>query len=228
MHVYHYAPYEVTAFRRLMGRYATREDELDEMLRAGRFVDLYAVVRQGIRAGIERYSIKNLEVLYGFTRDVALKDAGRNLRRFEYALALGVIDQLPAEIRDTVAGYNRDDCVSTLRLRDWLETVRAEAIAAGHEIARPALAPGEAGPELSDRQRRVEALREKLLAGLANDGVIDVPSTSRGGSARSSVRATSFAPSMPSPPDTTASASRSSASSSVFAGTLSCTNAVPG
>ena len=51
MHVYHYAPYEPTAFKRLMGRYATRERELDAMLRAGRFVDLYAVVRQGAARG---------------------------------------------------------------------------------------------------------------------------------------------------------------------------------
>ena len=45
-HVYHYAAYEPSALKRLMGRYATREDEIDRMLRAGKFVDLYAVVRQ--------------------------------------------------------------------------------------------------------------------------------------------------------------------------------------
>ena len=165
MHVFHYAPYEVTAFRRLMGRYATREDELDAMLRAGRFVDLYGVVRQGLRAGIERYSIKNLEVLYGFTRDVNLKDAGRNLRRFEYALAMNILDELPTEVRDTVVGYNRDDCVSTLRLRDWLESVRRDAIASGKEVSRPTLESGEPKPELKERQKRVEVLREQLLAG---------------------------------------------------------------
>ena len=37
MHVYHYAPYEPSAFKRLMGRYATREVEVDRMLRAGLF-----------------------------------------------------------------------------------------------------------------------------------------------------------------------------------------------
>ena len=45
------------------------------MLRGGRFVDLYALVRQSLRAGVERYSIKNLEPLYGFTRDIPLRDA---------------------------------------------------------------------------------------------------------------------------------------------------------
>jgi predicted RecB family nuclease len=80
MHVYHYAPYEPAAFKRLMGRYATRERELDEMLRAGRFIDLYAVVRQALRAGVERYSIKNLEPLYSFERVVSLTRANQGLR----------------------------------------------------------------------------------------------------------------------------------------------------
>ena len=40
MHVYHYAPYEPAAFKRLMGRYSTREGEIDSMLRAELFVDL--------------------------------------------------------------------------------------------------------------------------------------------------------------------------------------------
>lgn len=165
MHVYHYAPYEVTAFRRLMGRYATREDAVDAMLRAGRFVDLYGVVRQALRAGIERYSIKNLEILYGYVRNVDLADASRNLRRFEYALAIGALDRLPDEVKRTVARYNRDDCLSTLRLRDWLEGVRRDAIAAGHDIPRPTLATGEPSAQLSEKQARVEALRQQLLDG---------------------------------------------------------------
>ena len=61
LHIYHFAPYEPGAVKRLMGRYATREDEVDRMLRAGLFVDLYAVARQSLRAGVERYSIKDLE-----------------------------------------------------------------------------------------------------------------------------------------------------------------------
>lgn len=37
-----------------MGRYATRENEIDKMLRAGLFVDLYAIVRHAIRVSIEK------------------------------------------------------------------------------------------------------------------------------------------------------------------------------
>ena len=70
MHVYHYAPYEPAAFRRLMGRHATREAEIDRMLRAELFVDLHAVVKHSLRASVEKYSIKDLEPFYGFARAV--------------------------------------------------------------------------------------------------------------------------------------------------------------
>ncbi len=49
LHIYHFAPYEPAALKRLMGRYASREEEIDHMLRAKLFVDLYAVVRRAIR-----------------------------------------------------------------------------------------------------------------------------------------------------------------------------------
>ena len=51
-----------------MGRFATHEDEVDDLFRLGVFVDFYRVVRQGIRAGVESYSIKRLEQLVGYER----------------------------------------------------------------------------------------------------------------------------------------------------------------
>ena len=69
LHIYHFAPYEPAALKRLMGRYASREEEIDFLLRSKRFVDLYGVVRNALRASVESYSIKKLEPLYGFARD---------------------------------------------------------------------------------------------------------------------------------------------------------------
>ena len=91
LHVYHYNHYEPTsvdhltelhgtrqeAVGRLMGRFATREDEVDDLFRLGVFVDLYRVVRQGIQAGVESYSIKRLEPLCGYSRQVDLREATR-------------------------------------------------------------------------------------------------------------------------------------------------------
>jgi len=76
LHAHHYAAYEKTALARLAQRHATREDEVDRLLKGRVLVDLYRVVRQGIRASVESYSIKRLEPLYGLHREVNLKDAG--------------------------------------------------------------------------------------------------------------------------------------------------------
>lgn len=166
-HVYHYAPYEPSAFKRLSCRYATREQDVDNLLRSDRFVDLYHVVRQALRAGVERYSIKNMEPFYGFTRMVPLLDASRALRAMEQALELGRRDMVTTDLRDTVQGYNADDCVSTLRLRDWLESKRNELLAAGFDVPRPGAEENDASEKVTERALRVAALRARLLAGIS-------------------------------------------------------------
>jgi uncharacterized protein len=153
LHVYHYNHYEPTsidhltelhetrqeAVGRLMGRFATHEDEVDDLFRLGVFVDLYRVVRQGIRAGVESYSIKRLEPLCGYVRQVDLREATRNLIAFETALEDTAAAGAGAEQR-IVAGYNEDDCRATLALRDWLEERRKELAARlGQDLPRPAV-----------------------------------------------------------------------------------------
>lgn len=80
------------------------------MLRAGLFVDLYAVVRHAIRASIESYSIKKLEPLYAFERTVGLPDASAVLAKVQASLELGDFDGIGKEEQSAVTGYNRDDC----------------------------------------------------------------------------------------------------------------------
>ncbi len=167
MHVYHYAPYEPAALKRLMGRYATRAREVDELLRAGAFVDLYQVTRQAVRAGVESYSIKKLERFFGYERRVDLPDVSLPKRRMEVLLQTGQGHEAPGEIREIVRGYNEDDCVSTWRLRQWLEQRRDEWIAAGVEVARPQPREGEPGEELTERQEKLEDLRRRLIEGLS-------------------------------------------------------------
>jgi uncharacterized protein len=164
MHVYHYAPYEPAAFKRLMGRHATREAEVDRMLRAGLFVDLYAIVKHSVRASVETYSIKDLEPFYGFTRHVALGDARTNLRVVERALELGAVAAIPGSVRAAVEGYNRDDCLSAMHLRDWLEQLRASIEVGGTLVPRPERQDGTAPEKIDDRARRVQALMSVLTA----------------------------------------------------------------
>jgi len=73
LHVYHYGAYEPTALKQLMGVYATREDAVDDLLRGEVFVDLHAVVRQGLRAGVSGYSLKEVEALPAFQRHADVK-----------------------------------------------------------------------------------------------------------------------------------------------------------
>lgn len=173
MHVYHYAAYEKTALARLAQRHATREEEVDRLLTGRVLVDLFRVVRQGIRASVESYSIKRLEPLYELEREVELRSAGSSIVAFEAWLEGGE-DEFGAvgeAILATIAGYNRDDVVSNWRLRDWLEARRTDLEKElGHAIPRPPVHPeAEAPGPLTDNQRRVADLVAALTAGVPDE-----------------------------------------------------------
>ncbi len=162
MHVYHFAPYEPSALKRLMGRYATREEEIDQMLRAGLLVDLHRVVRESIRASVESYSLKELEQFHGFDRNVTLPDANQALAQIQAYLEFDDVEGLSEESKNAVQGYNQDDCLSTLSLREWLENVRNGLIDNGTQIERPAAKESDPSEAISAWQERVNALVEHL------------------------------------------------------------------
>lgn len=164
MHVYHYGGYESGAIKRLMQRYATREDEVDRILRAGVLVDLYTVVRQGIRASVDSYSLKRVEHLFGFDRDGRVTEAGFSVVTYETWLR----DADPVHLAD-LAAYNRDDCLATLGLHDWLEARRAEALALGWDLQRPEPEAGEPPETLATEQARTAERVAALRQGVPND-----------------------------------------------------------
>ncbi|HEX9608114.1 MAG TPA: TM0106 family RecB-like putative nuclease [Gemmatimonadaceae bacterium] len=168
MHVFHYASYEPTSMKRLMGRYGTRADELDDLLRAEVFVDLYGIVRKALRAGIDSYSIKKLEPFYGLAREIDLRKVTRHLRAVEYAIAMKESECLTAEIREAVRSYNRDDCISALELRDWLERLRLETEEKrGEPVPRPPSPLAKLEERVVDeRLARIRAVSDALTAHL--------------------------------------------------------------
>ncbi len=178
LHVYHYAAYERTALARLAQRHATREHEVDRLLRGGVLVDLYRVVRQGIRAGVESYSIKRLEPLYGLRREVELRSASSSIVDFEAWLEGGASEEgaVGEAILAEIAGYNRDDVLSNWRLRDWLEARRQDlGRRLGGDVPRPPASPEAAAARpLTERQARVAALVQRLTAGLADRELSDL------------------------------------------------------
>lgn len=137
MHIYHYAPYEPSAMKRLATKHAVCEDELDDLLRGEKFVDLYSVTRQAIRASVESYSIKKLEPFYNYERIEVLDEANKALRELERLIELDLIEDVTDSHRKVVATYNKDDCLSTLALHQWLECLRAELVETGVELPRP-------------------------------------------------------------------------------------------
>jgi predicted RecB family nuclease len=123
MHIFHFGSYEPSAIKRLVLRYATKELEVDRLLRGEVFVDLHKIFREAILAGVEQYSLKDLEQFCGYHRKVPLADARTALHTVQHLLQLGATSSLSAPIGEVVAGYNEDDCRSTKQLRDWLETI---------------------------------------------------------------------------------------------------------
>ncbi|MBV8155261.1 MAG: TM0106 family RecB-like putative nuclease [Candidatus Eremiobacteraeota bacterium] len=157
MHVYHYAPYEPTALRRLMGFYATRERELDDLLRNETFVDLYAVVRQTLRISQPSYSIKKLEAFYGMRRATGVRRGDDSIVMFESWLAGG-----DEAILYDIERYNEDDCRSTHRLHEWLLERRTEWAAVFERT--PPWHERQAPPAPDDNGR--SELSRRLLDGL--------------------------------------------------------------
>jgi uncharacterized protein len=155
MHVYHYAQYEIIALRRLMGRYGTREDELDDLLRRGVFVDLLRVVRNGIRVSRPSYGLKELEVFLDFERRAEVKDGGTSIIVYEQYMQ----SKDPALLRQ-IDAYNEEDCIATMLLRDWLLELRNDLIDRYGPFADPE--PTESKPIPPAAQAR-DALRQQLL-----------------------------------------------------------------
>ena len=166
-HVYHYGAIEETMLKQLAMYHATREPQVDTLLRAGALVDLYRVVRQGVCISKESYSLKQVEDFYWGGRTAVVKEAGGSIVAYESWLSMGDQAQL-----DDIALYNKEDVHSTRGLRDWLLELRAELVAAGAEVEwRPPPEGAEDAPEEIDPE--TAALRDRLLAtGDAVDGLL--------------------------------------------------------
>jgi predicted RecB family nuclease len=171
MHIYHYAPYEVTAMKRLMGKYGTREAEVDALLRNGVFIDLYRVVRQGMLLGATSYSLKIVEKLYLPPRDGDVKNAAASIVYYAQWLESGepgTWEQSP--ILKKIRDYNQVDCDSTWLLARWL---RDQQVAYGIPFvstADPGLKEVSQKEEISERARERMTLAARILNKLPAEG----------------------------------------------------------
>tara|TARA_Y100000590_G_C15730879_1_gene1016981 strand:- start:85 stop:3957 length:3873 start_codon:yes stop_codon:yes gene_type:complete len=139
-------------------KYAFSEDvsdrrNLDELIENGVFVDLLAIVRNSLQAGVESYSLKKMEKLAGFHRnqnktdkedasvgqsqikkewespeleEVIVGGAGAVLA-YEYYANADLYD-IPKsdEFLKAIEHYNKDDVEATRELHEWLLKKRRE------------------------------------------------------------------------------------------------------
>ncbi len=162
-HVYHYAAYEETALKRLMSLHGTRESEVDNLLRAGKLVDLYRVVREAIRVSEPRYSLKNIEHYYLEARAGVVTDAGASIVYYDRWKETGDTSLLKA-----IEDYNQDDVRSTYELREWLVRIRPGGLPWAQERGAAGGPIPEVG-ELTETEKRLIPYRERLVDTLPED-----------------------------------------------------------
>ena len=146
MHIYHYASYEITAITKLSTRNQTKLDEVAQLLRAGVFIDLYKIVKNGLLIGEPKYSIKNVEHLYRGKRTTDVANGGESIVFYDNWREQGGLDKWVNDdtgykswlanpvgfnwsawqALNDIRSYNIDDCESTLELVDWLRERQTE------------------------------------------------------------------------------------------------------
>lgn len=155
-HIYHYAAYEVTALRRLSTAYASREDAVDALLRAEKFVDLYSVARHAVRTSQPSMSLKALEAFFAASRDEAVTKADQSVV-FYHRWRQTRDEKLLQDILD----YNRVDCENTEGLRNWLLELRPGGIEWWSRRDAAPVAPVEQDPAELRRERLRRLVREQ-------------------------------------------------------------------
>jgi predicted RecB family nuclease len=167
LHVYHFGHREADALKKLSCRHGIKEDEVDDLFREHVLVDLHAVVRQGLRASVEGYTLKQLECLYGFERKADRRAAAEAMQLYGFWLETAD-DALPVDdYKPRIERYNEDDCLSCYKLRDWLEDRRREYTeTTGKVLERPRPDPEAAKKARNERNSEATAVVEELRAGL--------------------------------------------------------------
>ncbi|HTJ51039.1 MAG TPA: TM0106 family RecB-like putative nuclease [Cyclobacteriaceae bacterium] len=169
LHIYHFAPYEPSAVKRLARVHAIFEKEVDELLRTLSFVDLHAVFKEALLASVERYSLKDLEKFTQYTRMVELHDASIARKSVECSLELNDFKILPAETLLCVEQYNEDDCLATQALHLWLESLRSKLSKDGKEFNRPMPEAALPGEKLQQLEIRSLSIFQSLIRQLPDD-----------------------------------------------------------
>ncbi|SMP77249.1 uncharacterized protein SAMN06295888_12737 [Desulfonatronum zhilinae] len=166
-YIYHYAHYEPVALKKLMSLHGTREVEVDNLLRAGKLVDLYKVVREAVRVSEPSYSIKHIEHFYLGRRTGDVQSAGASIVFYERWKETG-----DASLLQEIEDYNKEDARSTHALRDWLLDLRRFSDASDLPWFTPDTASSggdQKTADLTEHEQRIAKYHTLLVDGLPPD-----------------------------------------------------------
>ena len=118
--IYHYGSYEISALQNLSKKYEnTKFKEVDYLLQSKKLVDLYRVINDSILLSTSDYKLKTIEKFYNFSHDSEVASGEDSLVAFEH-----YIDSGAEEIIKNIIAYNKLDCESTEKLRDWILNIK--------------------------------------------------------------------------------------------------------
>ena len=164
-HIYHYNHYEPTALKKLTAKYSIHENELDELLRRRRFVDLYIAAREAIRTSEPGLSLKNLENFYDLDRAADVVSSIGSVVYYDRWKRT----QDP-EILNEIAEYNKNDVESTQLCAEWLRSIRPAD-------TEPYIMP-EIQEELTEHEETHELTMEEQLDLIDGDNISIAQTTS--------------------------------------------------
>jgi uncharacterized protein len=149
-----------------MGKYGVFEQEVDELLRGGVFVDLYRVVRQSVMIGEPSYSLKYVEHLYRGRREGDVASAGESMVFYQrWLIAQDGDTPETSAILEQIRDHNEQDCRSTAELAVWLRRRQQEAGILPRAVEEfPEETPQEA--EFKSDNARRHARAQEILCGL--------------------------------------------------------------
>lgn len=122
--IYHFHTPEVEHTRKLAAKYDQLHNEVEFLI--SRMVDLCKVSKSMILPGANSYSIKDLERYYDadikLNRKVNLVAGGADAMLLYYKATVKDIQNATTHM-NIIRDYNKDDCLSTKLLRDWLRSL---------------------------------------------------------------------------------------------------------
>ena len=118
-HIYHYNTYEKRAIREMSSAYSKdfpKADIInDDWLRGEKYVDLFRIATQSIRTSEKDMSLKSLEQFYKFERKADIVKADDSIVKYDNWIATK-----NDKYKQDIINYNKEDCISTYELREFL------------------------------------------------------------------------------------------------------------